>query len=387
MKIQFDQKNKEQLQLIAQMGDKNPLVSQAANQAFAQLLAPALSHVYQQSDTTKFFYRDLPYRADDDPSFPLELFSEVQKGYFNVWSQSSPGGLATNDVYQPIEEVKFSTYGLDSAVSILAKYARLTRLPVLSKALERLMQEVLIKTNVTAWSVVLAALAQARHTINGASQGHVLQSTTSGSFTLNDYNKLMTFFRRLNASWVGGTPTNGASRPTDIIVSPEIMEQFRAMAYNPINTTGPNGLALSTTNAGSASTVALPEAQRGALFQSGGVPSFYGINILELLELGKSQDYQVLFSQYMGSTTYGKVTTPTTLDQTFDSAADELIIVMDATKDFAYRAIATDADKGTVFSLEPDDQFVKRTGKIGWWGGIEEGRLVLDTRAIAALTV
>ena len=241
MKIQFDQKNKEQLQLIAQMGSKNQFEALAANEAFAQLLAPALSHVYQQSDTTKFFYRDLPYRADDDPSFPLELFAEVQKGYFNVWSQSSPGGLATNEIYQPIEEVKFATYSLDSAVSILAKYARLTRLPVLSKALERLMQEVLIKTNVTAWSVVLAALAQARHTVNGvADTAHVFQSAVDGTFTLGDYNKLMTFFRRLNASWVGGTPTNGASRPTDIIVSPEIMEQFRAMAYNPINITGAN---------------------------------------------------------------------------------------------------------------------------------------------------
>jgi hypothetical protein len=172
-----------------------------------------------------------------------------------------------------------------------------------------------------------------------------------------------------------------------MIVSPEMLEKFRAMAYNPINTTGPKGLTLSTSNAGSASSVTLPEAQRAALYNSGGVPEFYGINLIELLELGKSQDYQTLFAEFIGSTDLPRISTKAASGETFSASADELVLIVDATKDMAYRAIATDSDTGSVFSLEADDQYQKRAEKVGWYGGIEEGRVVTDTRFIAALVV
>lgn len=382
MKIKFDE-TQEQLELIQAMGSKKPEEARAAQEAFAQLLGPTLGQVYLQADTTQFLYRDMPYRADDDPSFPLELFAEVPEGYFSIWSSPMPGGVPTNTVHQPIEEVKFTTYRLDSAWSILSKYARQMRLPIIAKALERLIQEVLLKTNHAAWSVVLAALAQARHNFRGTELGHVFASQAAGKFTLDDFNQLLTYFRRLNSSWVGGTPVGGASKPTDIIVSPEILEKFRSMAYNPINTKAPNEIAA----AADTGAVTLPENQRAALYNSGGVPEFFGINVLELLELGKSQDYQVLFADYIGATDLPRISTAAASGETFSASGDELIIVVDSSKDLAYRAIATDSDTKSVFSLEPDDQFVKRSGKIGWYGGIEEGRMVLETRGLAALVV
>lgn len=387
MKLKFNE-SQDQLELIAAMGSPNRQQSEAAQEAFAALLRPTLGQVYQQSDTTKFLYRDMPYRIDDDSSFPLELFADVPEGYFSIWSAPMPGGIPTNTVHQPIEEVKFTTYRLDSAWSILSKYARQMRLPIIAKALERLLAEVQLKTSHAAWSVFLAALAQARHSYKGAETGHVFASAVPGRFTLDDFNQLLTYFRRLNSSWVGGTPIGGASRPTDIIVSPEMMEKFRSMAYNPINTKGGNETSISANNVDAASAVVtLPENQRAALYNSGGIPEFFGINVLELLELGKSEDYQVLFADYIGSTDLPRISTGEASGETFDAANDELVIIVDASKDLAYRAIATDSDTKSVFNLEPDDQFVKRSGKIGWFGGIEEGRMVLDTKGMAALVV
>lgn len=376
MKIKFNE-NPEQLELIKTMGSKNQHEALAAQEAFAALLSRQLGGVYQQADTTTFLYTDMPYRVDDDPSFPLELFAEVPEGYFSIWSNTLPGGVPTNTVHQPIEEVKFTTYRMDSAWSILSKYARQMRLPIVAKALERLLQEVLLKTNVNAWSVVLAALAQAKHN----NKKHVHAATTAGQFSLDDFSKLLTYFRRLNSSWVQGTPVGGVSRPTDMIVSPEMMEKFRSMAYNPINTTGVNGITATAATPG----VTLSEAERSALYKSGGIPEFFGINVLELLELGKSQDYQVLFEDYLQGN-IAKLGSDTE-NQTFDASTNELVIVVDASKELAYRAIATDSDTGSVLSLEPDDQFLKRSGKIGWYGGIEEGRMVLETRGLAALVV
>lgn len=383
MKIQFKE-TPEQLELIAAMGSKDRNKAAAAQFAFANLIAPTLGTIYQQADTTGFLYRDFAYNTDDDPSFPIDLFSDVAEGHFSIWSAPKPGGLPSNHISQAIDEVKFTTYRLDSAWSINSKYARKMRLPIVAKALQRLVQEVLLKTNYSAWSVLLAALSQATHTIGGTSLGHVFAANTAGTFNMDDFNQLQTYFRRLNSSWVGGTPVGGAGKPTDMIVSPEMLEKFRAMAYNPINTKANSaGTALGASSAA----VTLPEAQRAALYNSGGVPEFYGVNLIELLELGKSQDYQTLFAEFIGSTDLPKISTKTASGVQFSASTNELALIVDATKDMAYRAIATDSDTGSVFSLEADDQYQKRAEKLGWYGGIEEGRVVTDTRFIAALVV
>ena len=382
MKIQFKE-TPEQLELIAAMGSKDKAKASAAQFAFAKLIQPTLGTIYQQADTTGFLYRDMPYRVDDDPSFPIELFADVPHGHFSIWSAPKPGGLPSNHISQSIDEVKFTTYRLDSAWSINSKYARKMRLPIIAKALQRLVQEVLLKTNYSAWSVVLAALAQATHTIGGTSLGHVFASKTAGAFDMDDFNQLQTYFRRLNSSWVGGTPIGGAGKPTDMIVSPEMLEKFRAMAYNPINTKAPLGI----TPINSSAAVTLPEAQRAALYASAGVPEFYGINLIELLEFGKGQDYQTLFAEFIGSTDLPRLATKAASGETFSATADELVVIVDASKDMAYRAIATDSDTSSVFSLEADDQYQKRADKLGWYGGIEEGRVVTDTRFIAAMVV
>jgi len=379
MKIKFKE-TPEQLELIAAMGSRNKAESIAAQEAFATLLAPTIGAVYNQADTTKLIYTDLTFREDEDPTFPLEIFTNVPDGYFTIWSQAMPGGLPTNTVHQPIDEVRFTIYRLDSTISYLAKYARQTRLPVIARATERLMQEILYKTQQNAWSVVFAALANAKHN----NRGQVFAAQTPGQFSLDDYNKLLTFFRRLNKSWVGGTPIGGAARPTDIVVSPEMMEKFRAMAYNPINTKGANGV----TPTGASTGIPLPEDQRSKLFSSAGVPEFYGVNVIELLELGATQPYNQLFSQYIQNTVL-PYADPTQSGSTvqFDPNNNDLIMVVDASRDFAYRAIQTDADTGSTFTLQPDEQFVQRSGKIGFYGAVSEGRMVLDTRGLVGYVI
>jgi len=383
--IQFKE-TPEQIALVTAMASTNKVEAMAAQETFASLLAPVLSTIYQAADTTAGIYQDIAYRQDEDPSLPLEVYGNKPQGYMNIWSQSIKGGLATNQIHDVIEEVKFHTYTLDSAVSYNVKFARRARLNVIAKALERMVQEVLLKTNVYGWSTIFGAIANSSYTVKKvASQGTTYRSATANQFSLTDFNKLITFFRRLNASWNGGTPVGGASKPTNMILSPEMMESLRTMAYNPINTTAANGVAISANSQQSAAAVvALPEADRKALYASAGIPNFYGVDIAELLELGLGMDYQTLFSQY---STASIAKFDGTGGAVFDKDNDELIVVLDASKDFAFRAIKTDGDNNSVFALEPDDQFVKRSGKIGLYGGVEEGRMVLDARGAAALLV
>ena len=63
------------------------------------------------------------------------------------------GGLPTSQV-EGVKEMKISTYRLDSAISFLKKYARKSRLDVVSKAIERMANEILVKQDRNAWAVV-----------------------------------------------------------------------------------------------------------------------------------------------------------------------------------------------------------------------------------------
>jgi hypothetical protein len=377
MKIKFE-KNAEQLELIKAMGSEKSVESMNAQETFASLIAPVIGEAFNQADTTSLVYKELTVNQDEDPSFPLEIFSEADPTdeYFTVWSQTFGGGLPTNHVYHPVEEVKFQMYRLDSAISYYRKYARKARIDVVSKALERLMQEVMLKAQNNAWSVVLAALANA--SVNGESQ--VYKTRTANSLTLDDFNDLLTHFRRLNRSFAGGTPVGGISKPTDMIVSPEIMAQLREFAYNPINTKGANKI----TAAADSSGVELPEADRAALLKSGGAPEFFGINLIELLELGSSQAYNALFAEYASGKTFTEFDASN--GGSFSNSADELIIVLDASKDFAWKAKEVGGE-GQSFTLLPDDSIPARSDKIGMYGYVSEGRIITSTRPIMGLIV
>ena len=96
-------------------------------------------------------------------------------------------------------------------------------------------------------------------------------------FVLADLNRMITRSKRIGASFVGGTPDSGIARGvTDIICSPEIVEELRAIAYNPINTkaapAGGDGVRTSDVIAEEA-------------YSAAGAPTFYGINVIELNEM------------------------------------------------------------------------------------------------------
>ena len=143
------------------------------------------------------------------------------------------GGLPSSQV-AGTQELKISTYRLDSAVSFLKKYARKGRLDVISKAIERMGQEILVKQERNAWAVLLKALAEGKG--NGGSAGdHIVDGTGStGPFTVESLNQLITKMKRLNKSFAGGTAASTYSEGvTDLFVSPEIKQDIRAMAYQP----------------------------------------------------------------------------------------------------------------------------------------------------------
>ena len=194
-------------------------------------MGPILAEVINNAPALSNLFTTLSFNPDDNPSIPLDLYYDITaEDYITVYSQSMPGGLPTNHVAPTASELKFTTYNLDSAVSFDKRYASKSRLDVVGKTFTRVAQEILLKQERTSANLVLGTLAD--------TTDHLLTSKFAGRFLLADLNALITKSKRVNESWSGGTPVSKRSGVTDLLVSPEVIEDIRGMAYNPINTEG-----------------------------------------------------------------------------------------------------------------------------------------------------
>jgi hypothetical protein len=329
-------------------------------------------------------FSSLQFSADDNASIPLDLYHDItDEDYIQVWSQSAPGGLPTNQVAPSQSELKFTTYTLDSAVSFDKRYAARSRLDVVSKTFTRVAQEILLKQEKTSATMIMTALAQA--STNG--EAHVIRAAQADRFLLSDLNKLFTKAKRINSSWSGGTPADRRGRGiTDLLVSPEIVEEIRGIAYNPINTRGGLAGGVGSATEDSSTSMGAPDSVRQAVFNSAGIPEFYGVSIQEFNELGDGQKWNTVFDAASSGNIadfYATGSTPAA----FVGATEQILVGIDLSRESLIRAVATDSETGEEFNLVADDQFVTRQSKIGYYGSLEEGRVILDDRVLMGLVV
>jgi|LakMenEpi03Aug12_release.lakeMendotaPanAssembly.Ray.scaffolds.fasta_scaffold12825_13 hypothetical protein len=383
----------EQVELIKALASKNREVAFDAQVALAEFIGPVLAEVINNAPTISNLFTSLQFNAEDNPSIPLDLYYDIfDEDYIKVYSQSVAGGLPQNVVQPLASELKIATYRLDSAIAFDKKYAAKSRLDVVSKSFTRIAQEVMLKQERTSANLVMTALAQAStgNDSTAANNYHTFRSAAAGRFVLNDLNKLFTKIKRINASFVGGTPSGARRGLTDLIVSPEIVEEIRGMAYNPINTKIAPVVAASTSNTAGNAPVVATDAIRDQIFNQAGLPEFYGVSIMEILELGIGKKFNTIFDTVAGATAYADHYSITSYGGTataFDGANEEIIVGLDRSRDSLVRAVAVDADSGSEFNLVADDQYTLRQGKIGYYGALEEGRMVLDNRALVGLIV
>ncbi len=361
----------EQIELIKAMASKNKNVAMEAQIALAEFIGPVLAEVINNAPTLSNLFTSLQFNADDNPSIPLDLYYDINaEDYITVYSQSAAGGLPQNQVLPTVSEMKIHTYTLDSALSFDKRYAAKSRMDVVSKTFTRLAQEILLKQEKTSANLIMGSLAGA--TTNG--KKHIQRANTNGRFLLADLNELFTLAKRINTSWLGGTPESRSGRGlTDLIVSPEVVQELRSMAYNPINTVG------------SKTDIAATDEMRTAIYNSAGIPEFYGVSIMEINELGRGQRFNSVFDAVAGDTVFSNV--GSSVSGAFNGANDEIIVGLDRSRDSLVRAVAVDSENGSEFSLTADDTYTTRQQKIGYYGSMEEGRMVLDTRALVGKIV
>ena len=369
----------DQVELIQAMGSKNRDTAYSAQVALAEFIGPVVSEVINNAPTISNLFTPLQYNADDNPSLPLDLYYDIfDEDYLQVYSQSVAGGLPTNTIQPTASELKFTTYTLDSAIAFDRKYASRSRLDVIGKTFTRVAQEILLKQERTSSNLLMTALAEATNGKNAwtAENRNVFRTYNSGVFQMDDLNKLLTKAKRVNSSWVGGTASGARHGLSDLLVSPEVVEQIRAIAYQPMN--------VRQANAGVSSIPATDEV-RDSVWKNAGVTEFFGVNIMEILELGVGKRFNTVFDTVAGTTDYKPFGSVGGTASSAFLATEEIIVGLDRTRDALVRAVAVDSETGSDFNLVADDQFSIRQQRIGYYGALEEGRMVLDNRALVGL--
>lgn len=385
-------RTEEQVELVKAMASRNRDVAYEAQAAVAEFIGPVLAEVINNAPTLSNMFRSFQFNEDDNPSIPLDLYHDVtDSDYIEIYSQTVPGGLPSNTIMPTHSELKFSTYRMETALDFDRRYAARSRLDVVGKTFTRLAQELLIKIEQTSANLLLGVLANAKTN----ELEHVIASTNENQFLLHDVNNLITRAKRLNTAWYkGGTPVTGTKGVTDLIVSPEIMGEIRSMAYNPLNTRGldssqtidTSGDSATVSNQG-AGVIPGTEEFRNQLYRNAGTSELYGINLTELNELGDRQRFNDVYGKLVAGE--GKAGNVGHNDGKFDNdeKGDQLIIGIDRTRDSLIRAVATDSETGSELRLAADDQYVTRQSRIGYYGSMEEGRMVLDSRALTGIVV
>jgi len=371
----------EHVELVKAMGSRNGQVSAKAAEAFAAGIWPVIQMVLQQAGTASLIYNDYAFDEDVAPIIPLDFLHGEGANVVQVWGAGINGGLPTSEMYTS-DEARVSYYDLESAVSFRKKFARASSLPILSNSVERMINEILVKQELQAWAVIMQGLAQASTLVNGTQTVHTKAAGTTGLFLLDDLSKLITLSRRINTSYAQGTPVTPYSKGiTDLFISPEVKAQIRAFAYNPMNAkVGPTVPGSTLANYTATTAVALPDAVRQSIYDSAGTSDIFGINITDLNEFGIGGKYNNLFGVFAT----GNITPA---GGAFSTSANEVLVGIDLTRKAYARAVESNGDTGGTVTVQVDDQFPLRVDKIGFWGRVREGRILMDARSTLGLII
>lgn len=367
------EKNPANTKLFKLMADqRNMTEAVKAREAFAAFITQPILQVIESSPVIGNLFTTWTYDYGTPASIPLDsLFDIKQADFLKVWSQSRPGGLASSQ-NMDVSELMVSTYALTSAINFPLNYIRAARVDVVAAYLQRAVQEFLYKQEANSFAVLGAVAAQSTYTTPLATPYQVLRSQTQGTVIPQDVSRLVTLMSRVNSSWVGGTPAGAGRSITTLVGSPEFMEQIRNMAFQALNTNNTNGA------------LGGPEKFREDIYTSVGNPSIYGMELVNVYDMGVGQKYNMVYSNYASTNAYpayGQAASTAV----FSPGSEQVVLGIDKRQDFLARLVETSPEDGSTLEVLSDNQWSNRSETIGYSMKLREGRVSLDGRNVVSL--
>lgn len=382
MKIKLKEKS-EHVELIKAMGSNDSDSTREAMKIFAALVGPLAKQVIDESDVISGLYDTLSVGEFEPRTVALADYHNLSSpDYVRVSMTSNPGDLASSQLVGS-DDVAFSVAYISAAISFLKKYLRAGRIAHAEAGIRKLINEVRYKVKLQAIQPILDSLAKSETN----DRRHLIRSDVAGQLGLNTFNRLQTMAARILTSGLGDTPAglDNSSRAVDtLLLSPEMVEEIRAIAYQPMNTRGVPDTAESTA-------LAAPDSVRESVYASGGIPSIYGTEIIQLNEMGVGQSFNTIFDAFAGSIEYPNAGKPSGSTDTsvFDATTEQFILGISRKMDVngLLKIEIRDSETDASFNVMPDDQYVSREGKTGMWGQAEMGFMSIEPRNLFGIIV
>ena len=151
------------------------------------------------------------------------------------------------------------------------------------------------------------------------------------------------------------------------------------MAFEPLNT-----------KAASASfPLGGPEQFREDIYKNTGNPSIYGIELINVYDMGVGYAYNYVFNTYASVANNGSAAAYPGFGgvgtATFSPGSEQVILGIDKRQDFLARLVENNPEDNSTLSVMADNQWSNRSEDVGFYSRLREGRVALDGRNVTTL--
>lgn len=331
--LQINDKVKE---ILRASGSFNKEISLNATMELAKALELPLRKGVLDGDILDGIFEAIELADGVSPEFPLDLLTPGTEKDWVAFTIPNHGYIPQRNVES--DYVMIPMYEIGGAIDWLKKYARNARWDVISRCMEVLRAQFTKKLNDDGWHTLLAA---------GVDRNIVVldSDAAAGQFTKRLISLAKTVMRRNGG---GNTTSVSRGRLTDVFLSPEAMEDIRNWNVDQVD-----------------------EITRREIFVSDGenaLNRIFGVNLRDLDELGEGQEYQLYATS--------------DLSVTLPGTDVELAVGLDLSKNDSF-VMPTRAPGLEIF---PDDSMARQR-RDGFWGTMETGFGVLDSRRVILLSL
>jgi hypothetical protein len=323
----------EMKEILRKSGDSNSEVALAASYELATSALLPLRQGVLYGNILDGIYDMVEFDNTAVIEFPLDFLAPGTEKNFVAYSIPNHGRIPERHIEGDI--VRIGTYEIGSSIDWLLKYARDARWDIVGRAMTVLMSTFIKKLNDDGFRTILAAGVDRNVVVYDA-------NAVAGSFTKRLISLMQQVMRR---SYGGNTTSINRGHLTDVMMSPEALEDVRNWSY-----------------------AELDEITRREVFVSGDgqINRIFGVNLHDLDEFGVGQQYQNFYTNSLGGTL---------------AASDvELVVGLDLS--------GTPGGNGTFImpireklQIFPDPG-LHRQRRAGFYGWQEQGFTVLDNRRV-----
>lgn len=328
----FKRPDEEIIELIKRSGDLDINIANAAQLELATALVEPLRQGVLIGDIVRNFFQPLPLPPGTPVEFPLDLLAPGEEDEFVAYTNPMNGRIPERQVQG--DYVQVPTYGIASSIDWLLRYAREARWDIVQRAMRVLEASFMKKVNDDGWHVLLSAGADRNILVFDA-------DASAGQFTKRLVSLMKVIMRRNGGGNTGSAGRRGTL--TDIIMSPEGIEDIRNWGLDQVDDTTRRELYLAGDN-------------------SERVTKVFGVRLHDMDEFGENQEYQLYFTNQLGASIH---------------ASDlELVVGLDMGSNDSF--LMPIKQEVNIFP----DPALHRLQREGYYGWMEAGFAVLDNRRV-----